>query len=564
VLKQYCCSCHQGDGSEGGGFDALVHQTLVAPREGDKSYVIPGKPAESLLFQRMALRRGGKGDMPPQSVPEAERPTDAAKAVVKAWIEAGAPAFPARAPARAFLPLAGVLAEVRDDLHRADREARSYLRYFTLHHLYNNPKVLDEDLPVYRAALSKALNSLSWKPRVVLPRAIDKAQTLFAIDVRDLGWDRDDLWQEVLKAYPYGLKFRNHPDLQEIDEDICDLTGCGLSLVRADWFVAAATRPPLYHALLRLPNGAGDLERRLGVDVAAGFLDPAPQRIARAGFVRSGVSGQNRLVERHETEKGVAYWKSYDFRAGNARGKLTRFPLGPLRLFPPGKHPFPDQAFVHDGGEIIFSLPNGLQGYLLVNGKDERIDEGPIQVVGDQLKTSGTPAIVTGLSCMACHKHGMIHFKDGVRDRSAVFGDVDKRVKQLYPESGIMDRLVKKDEDRFLAALEKAVGPFLRGGADGKKPLKEFAEPVGEVARVYRVHRLGYLDLKTVACELDIMDPKMLMQKVGETKLKRLGLEALLNEGGVIGRAEWEAVDGVSLMQEVARELRYTPWRMPR
>ena len=42
--------------------------------------------------------------------------------------------------------------------------------------------------------------------------------------------------------------------------------------------------------------------------------------------------------------------------------------------------------------------------------------------------------------------------------------------------------------------------------------------------------------------------------------MKQLGLEPLLKTGGVINRFDWEAVDGVSLMQEVARELRYTPF----
>jgi serine/threonine-protein kinase len=93
-----------------------------------------------------------------------------------------------------------------------------------------------------------------------------------------------------------------------------------------------------------------------------------------------------------------------------------------------------------------------LQGYLLVNGKDERIDEGPIQVVSDPLKTSGTPAIVTGVSCMACHKHGTIPFTDTVREGSAVFADAERHLKRLYPGAKKMGQLVREDEDRFLVA----------------------------------------------------------------------------------------------------------------
>ena len=116
---------------------------------------------------------------------------------------------------------------------------------------------------------------------------------------------------------------------------------------------------------------------------------------------------------------------------------------------------------------------------MLVDGKDKRIDEGPIEVVSDTLKTSGTPAIVNGLSCMACHKHGMIGFKDFVRDGGAVFGDAEQKVKRLYPEAQVMQKLVQEDEKRFLDKVEETIGPFLREGPDKEKPIKEFPEPVG-------------------------------------------------------------------------------------
>jgi serine/threonine-protein kinase len=554
VLKTYCHRCHHGEGSEGGDFDVLQTETLTTPREGDKPYVVAGKPADSYLFQRMALRKGGKGDMPPKNIPE--RPSDADKALVRQWIEAGAPPF-TEVVGRKFIPLKSVLTAIAEHLENQPRDTRPHLRYFTLTHLYNNPRVTDEDLRAARAALSKAINSLTWSSHVALPEPIDKEETILVLDVRDVDWDKNDLWREVLRAYPYGLKYRNHPELARLDERLCELTGCDMPLVRADWFVATATRPPLYHALLELPARACDLEKKLDVDIAASFLDPKPERIARAGFSRSGVSGQNRLVERHRAAHG-AYWKSYDFKPDSGRAKLTRFPLGPLNLFPAGHHPFADQAFAHDGGEILYNLPNGLQGYLLVNGKDERIDEGPIQVVGDVLKTSGTPAIVTGVSCMACHKHGTIAFTDTVRDHSSVFGEPEQHLRRLYPEVKVMNRLLQEDETRFLGALEKAVGKFLRVGADEKKPLKDFAEPVGDVARRYRIE---FLDLKAVALELDVEDPESLVHKIGEKRFKQLGLEALLKPGGVIGRLEWESGRGDSLMQEVAQELRFTSWQ---
>jgi mono/diheme cytochrome c family protein len=549
VFKQHCYRCHHGAGSEGGEFDVLKPSDLLSREVRDPSLVVPGKPGESYLCERVV-----KGQMPPRNIKE--RPTDAEKEIVRRWIESGAPAFPDDATRRPFQSLGSVLLSVRDRLRSADAADRRFLRFFTLHTLANNPAVADDDLRIARAALSKTINSLSRKPRIVVPAAVDPARTVFVFDLRELGWDRSTVWLDLERAYPYGLKYDALPDeiLRRLDRELCDLTKCDLPVIRADWFVATATRPPLYHTLLQLPQDTTTLERELGVDISFNFLHPRPERIARAGFARSGVSGQNRMVARHGTPFG-AIWISYDFKPANGRSKLARFPLGPMNLFPEGQHPFPNQAFVHDGGEIIFSLPNGLQGYLLVDGNNRRIDAGPINIVGDVLKTAGAPEIVAALSCMACHKHGMIPVEDAVRANNAVFGEAEEQVRQLYPEKAVMDRLFKQDADRFLAALEKTIGPFLREGSDKDKPIREFPEPIAELTRFYR---LNDLDLKAVACELELEDPQVLVRQVGETQLKRLGLDGLLHGGG-ISRQEWEAIDGLSLMQELAKELRFTP-----
>ena len=172
------------------------------------------------------------------------------------------------------------------------------------------------------------------------------------------------------------------------------------------------------------------LEKKLDVDVADNFRKG---KLARAGFPNSGVSGQNRLVERHDAAlRGLL--EELRLQARQRPGQPVALPARPARPGNQAKHPYPDQAFKHDGGEIIFNLPNGLQGYLLVNGKDERIDDGPIDVVNDDQRTSGTPEIVNGVSCMACHVHGMMpKFKDYLRDHSAVFGEAETKVRQLYP-----------------------------------------------------------------------------------------------------------------------------------
>ncbi len=199
ILKQHCHRCHAGPGSKGGKADFLNRADLLL-----NDRVQPGNPDDSYLLERII-----SGEMPPPG--EKPRPVADDIAAMKKWIEAGAAEFPAADKTRPFVPLKTVLAAVRDDLKSADASDRRFL-HFTLHTFANDPATSDADLGLARAALSKAANSLSDRAVISLPRSVDAARLVFAIDVRDFGWDRDELWQNVELAYPYGLRDDHHPD----------------------------------------------------------------------------------------------------------------------------------------------------------------------------------------------------------------------------------------------------------------------------------------------------------------------------------------------------------------
>ena len=468
---------------------------------------------------------------------------------------------------RPFVGDRDILAAIRNNLVSTPLTDRPFQRYFTLANLHNNRKVLDYDLRLSRAALAKLFNSLSWKPMIVVPQSIDPHETVYVVDLRDLGWKERNLWGEILRfekadntarfvgardethrGYPYGLDYEKASDeeVRRLAGEVGGLTGCELCFVRADWFIATASRPPLYETILDLPADARVLERRLDVDVEGDFLRV---RLARAGFVTSRVSSHNRMVERHEAAFG-AYWKSYDFKTDDGTANLLQFPLGPVF----DGNPFERHAFEHAGSGIIFNLPNGLQGYLLVNNKNERIEAGPIEVVAGALRTSGTATVVAGLSCISCHRNGMIGgFEDKVREGNAVAGEARGKVERLYPRKGEMDRLLSQDEDRFLAALTKATGSILQSGDDKAKPIRDFPEPIGAVARLY----LKDLGLDEIAAELGIAEPKDLQSLIlANPALQRLGLGLLLQPGGRIKRAAWESLQSVnSRFQEAANQL---------
>jgi len=71
-------------------------------------------------------------------------------------------------------------------------------------------------------------------------------------------------------------------------------------------------------------------------------------RVMRAGFVKSGISGQNRMIEMHRSGSNRVYWKSYDFLASNREAILSEFPLGPASP----DNPFSQLAFKHDDRSI--------------------------------------------------------------------------------------------------------------------------------------------------------------------------------------------------------------------
>jgi len=64
-----------------------------------------------------------------------------------------------------------------------------------------------------------------------------------------------------------------------------------------------------------------------------------------------------------------------------------------------------DADFKHDGGEIIFSLPQRLAGDFLIDAKGERIDKG--RPLSSAIRARPDRAVLeNGLSCISCHARG--------------------------------------------------------------------------------------------------------------------------------------------------------------
>lgn len=546
ILSERCSRCHGGSAKQAG-LDVLSRDNMLQERGeiGSRfAFVVPGNAEKSQLLSAL------DGDyMPQQGSPEAKAMTAAERELIKKWVLGGAP-FPQRRDVQ-FISEKQVLTAIREHLLKARADDRRYLRFYTFTHLQNNPAITEREQRLYRAALAKAINSLSYERDIHLPQPLPgTGDSVWMIDLRRLGWDRRNLWSQIVRHYPYGLKYDHVKDeeLQQLGKDVALLAGGDLSYLRADWFVVTATQPPLYHLMLDIPDKLSDLEYKLAINLKENFLRG---NLQRSGYAKSGVSKQNRLLERHTSAVTPYFWISWDFLPRRAKGDLVRFPLGPQFE----GNPFRKQAFDHDGGEVIWSLPNGMQAYMLVKADGGRIDAGPIEVVFDRSAILGTPSIINGISCMYCHRDGMIsEFRDEIRGADAIGGEARKKILELFPPHDDMQRLVRQDQDVFVRALDRVIGSYLKVGPDAKKSVSEFPEPVGKVAEMYSRD----LTPREVALELGIEKVEVLQAKVDANReLLRYGLGTIVQTPpGTIKREKWESRDGTSLMQDVSVELR--------
>ena len=497
IFEASCLNCHGADGAFRESL-LMEHSELI-----DGGTVVPGNPNASELYKRLlgptengAQMPFGLPQLPPQSIE-----------VVRRWILAGAPDWtPTATPLRRFITPREVLTSIESHLNSLSSFDRSFARYFTMTHLYNageTPEILAE----YRTALYKLVNSLSWGSTIINPQPIDPQATIYYIDVRHYEWDVNDGWTKLEEAYPYHISFDAHLGLRNQLGRLGAQMKTDVPSVHVDWFIANASTPPLYHDLLSLPLTDRDLETRLEVDVARNLINAPGVRVWRAGFKDSGVSNHNRVVERHTSRYG-AYWKSYDFAGSVGTQNILTHPLN----------------FTHDGGEVIFNLPNGLQGYYLVNSSGLRLDDAPINIVSNP--AASDPTVRNGISCIGCHTEGMKTFEDEVRTviESTANPPYNKaQALRLYVQKSVMDARVSEDMETYRVALAATGGDF-----GGVEPVSRFHEAFqGPVDAAYAAAVVG-------------LQTQTFLERVREnTGLQNVGLLALDNTNGSVKRDTW-------------------------
>ncbi|MEY2881683.1 MAG: Serine/threonine-protein kinase pkn1, partial [Verrucomicrobiota bacterium] len=573
LLEKHCAACHVGkdkltkDGKNGR--DPVLDATTSRLALIQSNHIVAGDPAKSDLFNLVSLP-ADDADRMPKSPEKPLAPTEVE--LLRRWI-----AGDAGAADRPFVAEADVLKAVLADLRSLPAAERKGTRYLTLHNLWNLGAVTEPtaNLDRYRAAVSKLLNSLSWQPRIAVPATIDRDQLILRVRLADYGWTAAT-WHPFSARYPYAFI---HADLDPLIA--AQLGSTDLAVIRADWFVFAGAQSPFYQEALfgaLVPGVVGGdkadaaLERYLGIDVRANLAlavttrnlskrdellkretakSPVAFPVLRAGFKESGVSDANRLIERHALADGRAYWKSYDFNLARhaAEGDLFLNPLGPRGAGLSETH-----AFDHDGGEIIFHLPNGLQGYLLTTAAGKFLARAPADIVKDGNRKDGV--ILNGVSCMQCHDAGMKRppaaratgraadeIIPGLRPTLGDFkGEEKQALRNLYADEARLNAALDADAARFVAALRAA-------GAAG------FAdEPVGDLYKRF----LRDITADALLAELDI-EPRLARDQLAGM-LAKSDNKLVQTKAAQLGRG-FKRAEFVALFEVLAGEFVENPRR---
>jgi formylglycine-generating enzyme required for sulfatase activity len=450
--------------------------------------------------------------------------TDAEAKSLRKWFDLGAPIVEAKAETVEFVRDEELIGAILNDALKVPPPDRKFARYLSLANLLragDGPG----NMALYRNGIRKLLASLTWRPQVpevtVLPGT---KETVLRFDLRHLErpvaysrekispWDAT-LWEELARINPYELPLFGEPAIRLQRE-----LGTKHVLLRADWFAFHTTQPGPYARILGLPgvfieNPVSSIEwNLLGVDVPRNIVEG---NAARAGTTTSGVSANHRIIERHPLPGGNYFWASYDFRSTEGEGNILDFPTGPTIPFVwKNTHDF-RQA----GGEFIFSLPDGLQGYFLANAQGDALETAPTDIVQNPRRRDAV--VQNGISCLECHAQGMRptredmdKFQDQLRpfvDATAEDGDLLEFVHRLHPGTEEIHRLIEEDRRHFEAALGR-LGLEEAVDSNGRKVE---AEPIFHLVDRFQEK----VELRNAAAELNLT-PEELKQQFSSPFLK--------------------------------------------
>jgi hypothetical protein len=227
------------------------------------------------------------------------------------------------------------------------------------------------------------------------------------------------------------------------------LTKSDFPIFEVRWLIYNGLVEPRYHELLGLDDTEASAKKLAAVDEK--LSDKVGSKL-RGAVLFSEVAHHNRLLERtpsqHRSGRG-SYWESYDFKTSVDLQDVLKDTLN-------------DKP---DAKEVIFTLPNGLNGYFVVDGNGKRLDKADGDVANNKRSKFRDTQVRAAYHCMACHfaDRGYIPVDDEVRALSKktitlVVDAYDKsRSKAERSRSEKIRRLYLEDDINDLLALDQLV-----------------------------------------------------------------------------------------------------------
>lgn len=429
--------------------------------------IVPGNPNESLLYQRIS-----RNEMPPPGVSprfNADEVTDIANFILKLREQ------PVRTCDDQFISWDDTFQSIEADLIREDADDRVFIRYISLANRYN-AGVCDEQLEADRWAMNKFINGISQRGTIKEATQINDlagSKSLYRIDLRDYdldvtngpfvvnGINFDDGWEAIIGNNNYAVEFQG-----DSADNVNLLSGTTVPLMYSDAIIDEATVGNLYYGLLRLADNRDDQLVLLDVDLVN---NQDEETAVFVGTTQSEISEQEAFIRRDPSDLAgnLYYYERFDLDPNLAGESILSDPLG-----------F-DQ--VANGSQALFSLPNGLQAYMIFDADGLRLEESPI--LFDRAQNDNV--MKAGVSCSTCHANGLRIVEDEVRDFALensidVTNGIDEAnllngtdfefqdVLGLYRENDELKEILTDDVNIYRGALTRAGIP-----TNGSDPISD-------------------------------------------------------------------------------------------
>jgi serine/threonine-protein kinase len=417
--------------------------------------IVPLNAAGSRIIQRMV-----KGEMPPVST--GRTVTEADINIVSEYINNPrfwpdfAGAIQDCSSKNQLVDFDELFQQANEDLAKADNDDTPFYRYISLTNRFTAGQCADA-LDKDRDGLNKMMNMLSVEAKIEQAVPVNPEETLYRIDLRDFDWDRAidvegnnfaDVWEAIAANNPYAVEF-----VGDDADDAKDDTQTAFPVMFADQMMDVSIIGNLYYAIIDVDVNqplADFIANELQIDVVANLED---EESVRAGTTKSRISRQDRLVQRDDIEvRGGALWQSFDFEDnGLANDSIFEDPFG----------------FAAGGTEVIFTLPNGMLGFIIADENDAIVEDSDILLDTNQNNFRA----ITSVSCSNCHAGGLIPVVDEVREVAlsnareiGLDRDEVEQLEGIYVSPTEFARIVQEDSQGFYQrALQLADLP-IQGG----------------------------------------------------------------------------------------------------